>query len=331
MSKDAVLRLLLQETGYVSGEKMSRALGLSRAAVWKHISALREAGYEIEAKTNRGYRLLALPDTPCPEAIRPLLAGETLFSGEIHYLDQVDSTNSQLKRLAEAGAPHGTAVIAGEQTGGRGRMGRGFVSLANKGLFFSLLLRPGEWGAQSLTKITAFSAVAVSEAIFAVSGIAPQIKWVNDLLVEDKKLCGILTEMAVVGEMGQVAYIVIGAGINVHYQPADFPPAIRDRATSLSMLTDRPLSRAKLAAALMVSFARMYREGMEQPETYAARYRALSATVGRDILVLRQGESRPAHALGIDSDCGLLVRYPDGREETLAYGEISIRGVGGYI
>ena len=329
MSKEAVLKLLTQATDYVSGEGMSERLGVSRAAVWKSIRALREAGYEIEAKTNRGYRLLAAPDTPLPEAIWPLLASQN-FCREIIYLDEVDSTNSYLKRLADAGAGHGTVAIAGAQTGGRGRLGRSFVSLPGKGLFFSLLLRP-EGGPQSVTTLTAFAAVAAYEALTAVAAVEPKIKWVNDILVGDQKLVGILSEMSMVGEMGQVDYVVIGVGVNVHYRAADFPEELRDRATSLAMLTGEPVSRVKLAAAMIDAFAKMDGARGAQVENYVNKYRTLSATVGREVLVLRGAESRPAFAEGISPDCGLMVRYPDGAEETLYYGETSIRGAAGYI
>ncbi|MCL2369037.1 MAG: biotin--[acetyl-CoA-carboxylase] ligase [Oscillospiraceae bacterium] len=329
MSREAVLRLLTDATDYVSGEWMSERLGVSRAAVWKGISGLRGAGYVIEAKTNRGYRLIQVPDTPRTEAVLPLITASD-FCRELIYLDEVDSTNSYLKRLADTGAAHGTVVIADAQTGGRGRMGRSFTSLPGKGLYFSLLLRPDAVLQRSLTALTAFSAVAVCEAISAVCEVEPRIKWVNDILVGDKKLVGILSEMSMVGEMGQAEYVVIGVGVNVHYEATDFPGEIRERATSLSMLTGASVSRVALAAALVDAFARMY-DSLGEPADYVERYRGLSATVGREILVLRGGEAFPAFAAGIDDECGLIVRYPDGGEETLFYGQTSIRGDGGYI
>jgi len=330
MLKESVLRLLIGTEDYVSGERMSETLGVSRAAVWKSIRNLREAGYEIEAKTNRGYRLLDVPDTPLPESVRSFLTSGT-FCSEIIYLDEVDSTNSYLKCQAASGAAHGTVAIAETQTGGRGRQGRGFVSDPGKGLFFSILLRPDAAVTHSITALTAFAAVAVCEAVAAVAPVEPRVKWVNDILVGDRKLVGILSEMSMVGEMGQVDYVVIGAGINVHYTETDFPPELRGRATSLAMLTDRPISRIKLAATMIDAFARMYDACRTEPEIYVERYRALSATVGREILVIRGEESRPAYATGIRSDCGLVVRYPDGTEEVLHYGETSIRGERGYV
>ncbi|MCL2828722.1 MAG: biotin--[acetyl-CoA-carboxylase] ligase [Oscillospiraceae bacterium] len=329
MSKETLLQLLADRADYVSGEEMSQVLGVSRAAVWKNIRTLREAGYEIDAKTNRGYRLVSRPDILSAAAIRFQVVSKN-FCSEIIYLDEVDSTNSYLKRLAASGAEHGTVAVANSQTGGRGRMGRGFVSQPGKGVFLSVLLRPSTVPPETAA-LTAFSAVAICEAISAVSPVSPQIKWVNDIIVGDKKICGILSEMSMEAETGQVEYIVIGAGINVNYRAENFPAEIRNKATSLAMLTDEPVSREKLAAALIDAFARMYSQCFTQPEFYVARYRELCATVGRDILVLRGDERHPAHAIGISPDCGLMVRYPDGREETLHYGETSILGEHGYI
>ena len=329
MSKEAVLQLLTQADAYVSGEGMSEALGVSRAAVWKSIRALREAGYEIEAKTNRGYRLVSAPDTPTKAAVLPLVTSD--ICREMIYLDEVDSTNSHLKRIAADGAPHGTVCIAGTQTEGRGRQGRGFVSIAGKGLFFSILLRPDAAMTQSITTLTAFSAVAVCEAITATCPVAPCIKWVNDILVGDRKLVGILSEMSMVGESGQVDYVVIGAGVNVHYQAEDFPEEIREKAISLDMLTGASISRVRLAAAMVDAFANMYKNCHTHADRYVDRYRELSATVGREIRVIRGGVARTATATGITSDCGLIVRYEDETEETLHYGEVSVRGKHGYV
>jgi len=329
MSKEAVLRLLTGASDYLSGEAMSKSLGVSRAAVWKSISVLREQGYEIEAKTKWGYRLLSSPDTPSASAVGAFLKSQD-FCPEIIYLDEVDSTNSYLKQLAAGGAPHGTVVIADAQSGGRGRMGRAFVSEAGKGLFLSLLIRPKGDAARNVTTLTSLVAVCVCEAIEAISGVEPSIKWVNDILVDDRKICGILLEMSMVAELGQVDYVVVGVGINVHYQAVDFPAELRDRVTSLAMLTEEPVNRAKLAAELIDRLAQMY-DSLADPSAYIAQYRARSATVGREILVLRGDESHPAFAEGIGDDCGLHIRYLDGTREVLYYGETSIRGVDGYV
>lgn len=329
MSKEAVLQLLTQTDDYISGQGMSESLGVSRAAIWKSIRVLREAGYEIEAKTNRGYRLLQAPDTPTTAAVLPLVTSD--ICRKLIYLDEVDSTNSYLKRMAADGAPHGTVCIAGAQTGGRGRQGRGFVSTAGQGLFFSILLRPDGFMTQSITALTAFAAVAVCEAVSAVCAVEPRIKWVNDILAGDRKLAGILSEMSMVGESGQVDYVVIGAGVNVHYQTEHFPEEIREKATSLDMLTGTSVSRVTLAAAMVDAFAKMYENCRTHADTYTARYQDLSATVGREIRVIRGERVRPATAIGISADCGLIVRYEDKTEETLHYGEVSVRGKYGYV
>jgi len=329
MSNEAILRLLIETQDYVSGERICETLGVSRAAVWKRISALREQGYEIEAKANRGYRLLSSPDTPRAEAVLPLLQSKD-FCRQIIYLDEIDSSNSHLKQLAAVGAPHGTVVIANAQTGGRGRMGRPFVSEAGKGLFLSLLLRPDGESLRNVTTLTSLTAVCVCEAIQSLTGIEPSIKWVNDILVDDRKICGILLEMSMVAELGQVDYVVVGVGINVHYQAKDFPIELRERVTSLAMLIENPVSRAKLAAELIDRLGQMS-ASLADPTEYVARYRARSATVGREILVLRGDESRPAFAESIGDDFGLHIRYPNGEREVLYYGETSIRGMHGYV
>lgn len=328
--KEKILQILTQAQasgGYISGEEISQELGVSRAYIWKSISALRDLGYAIEAKTNLGYRLLALPKTASKEAVLPLLCpGAQAFCQEFIYLDEVDSTNSYLKRIAASGAAHGTVCIANAQTGGRGRLGRSFVSDPGKGLFLSILLRPEQnLPLQNLTLLTAFSAVAVCRGISRTVAVSPQIKWVNDILVEEKKLVGILSEMSMVGEMGQVDYIVIGAGVNVSYQLEDFPAEIRDKATSLDLLSKGHTSRAQLAANIIEEFAHMYETCITNGQEYVAEYRARSATIGQEILVVRGSSAQPAKAVDIDQNCALIVRYPDGKEEALQYGEVSIR------
>lgn len=333
----AVLQLLTQQDDYISGEQMSQTLELSRTAIWKGIESLRRAGYKIEARTRRGYRLSAMPDILQIDEIYAQM-NRTDFCREIIYLDEIDSTNSYLKRRAAEGEnlQHGTVVIANSQHGGRGRQGRGFASPKGQGLFLSVFLRAPGTSAASVTGLTAFAAVAVCQAIEAVAAVQPQIKWVNDVLVKDKKICGILTEMSIVGEMGLVDYIVIGAGINVRQQPADFPAEFRSRATSLLQHCKEPPSRNHLAAALIEAFADMYDVYLATPAAYAKylqQYRERSATIGREILVIQADpeNARRAQALDIDDDCALVVRYPDGKTESLRYGEASIRGTDGYI
>ena len=326
MGKDRVLDLLLNADSYLSGESMSRELSVSRTAIWKAIASLRTQGYEIEAKTNLGYRLLWTPDTPTKDAVLAHVQGRE-FCSEVVFLDEIDSTNTHLKHLAAKGARHATVCIANSQTDGRGRRGRSFVSSEQKGLFFSILLRPDKgMQAENLTRITAFSALAVCDALSKTVDVQAQIKWVNDILVDGKKIVGILSEMSVLGECGQVDYIVVGVGINVHYKQEDFPPEIKDTASSLAILTGKRIDRAKLAANLIDAFDVMYQQMQGDTTALVARYRTLSATIGCEIDVITADEKKPAFAKNIDENCALLVVYEDGREDTLHYGEISIRG-----
>ena len=325
MEKDTILSLLLQADDYLSGEQISQTLGVSRTAVWKQIKALRAKGYEIKAKTNGGYKLISLPDTPTQDAVFAKLQGKHLCP-EIIFLDEIDSTNTYLKQRAENGAKHGAVCIANAQTAGRGRRGRSFESKKGQGLFFSILLRPEEGTLpENLSAITAFAAVAVCDAIAKTVDITPKIKWVNDILVEDKKLVGILSELSLSAESGQVDYIVIGVGINVRQQAEDFSPEVRETATSLDILTGEYVSRVTLAANLIAAFDHMYQAQKRDAAALIARYRLLSCTIGRDIDVITATEKKMAYALDIDENCGLLVRYDDGEEDTLHYGEISIR------
>ena len=231
MSQQRVCRALQESGDYLSGQELSRTLGISRAAVWKAVEALRRQGYDIEARTGRGYRLIDAPDFLSRETVEQYLHRTR---ENLHVLETVDSTNSFCRRLALEGAPDGTAVLADCQTAGRGRRGRSFQSPAGKGLFFSILWRP-DCAPEELLPLTALSAVAVCRAIQRVTGVRPQIKWPNDLVLGGRKLAGILTEMSLEGESGHVSHVVVGIGINVHQQPEDFAGEVADIATSLDL------------------------------------------------------------------------------------------------
>lgn len=222
MEQESVLSLLMEAgEGYISGEAMSQRLGITRAAVWKQIAKLRQRGYVIEASTRLGYRLSAQPEPLEQERILELL-GDHPFRQHMIVLDSVDSTNNYLKLLAGQGAPHGTIAIADEQTGGRGRQGRSFASPKGVGLYYSLLLRPDCAPAEA-SHLTAMVAVAVCDAIEAAAGVRPGIKWTNDIILNEKKLVGILTEMSAEWESGTLQYLVTGIGINCNHQLTDFP------------------------------------------------------------------------------------------------------------
>ena len=234
-TKDRVL-LLLSEGQTVSGEELSRRLSLTRAAVWKAVEALRADGYVIESSTKVGYRLTGSPDVPTSGEIRRHTAG--LLDAPILYHAIVEgSTNQLAKGQALAGAAHGTAVIADRQTGGRGRFGRAFFSPPGRGLYLSYIARP-DWTAETLSLLTVYTAVAVCDAVQTVCELRPRAKWVNDLLMGEKKICGILTEASLEGESGRLEWAVIGIGINVN--GCEFPPELENIAGSLEMAAGRP-------------------------------------------------------------------------------------------
>lgn len=330
MSKQEILSMLRrQKEGYLSGETMSRALGITRAAVNKAVNALRQDGYEIESATRKGYRLLYSPDLLTEGEIRPWL--HTLHLGDpVLCFDSIDSTNSYLKKESLL-RPSGTVAVADRQTGGRGRLGRSFHSPSGTGVYLSVLLKPDIPPAHAST-LTACAAVAVCEGIQRASGLAAGIKWTNDLVLNNRKICGILTEMDVEGESGRLQHIVLGVGVNVNEQEGDFPEEIRHIAGSLAMAAGHPLRRGRLAAEIINSLDRMYADWLAGEGDYLNRYRATCVTLGKEVRVLRPGRpARDAFAEDIDDAFGLIVRMPDGSRETVTAGEVSVRGLWGYV
>lgn len=321
MGKREVLALL-RDGEYVSGEEISKALHISRAAVWKSVKALRSDGCAIVSAPNRGYCLhperthLLMPQIQRGLASCP-------WAGQVQLLEEVDSTNTRAKQLAAQGAPHGTVVIAGRQSGGRGRLGRQFSS-PNGGVYLSVLLRPQE-AASELLHLTAAVAVAVRRAISDCCDLQTDIKWMNDLLIDGKKVCGILTELATEAGSGMLEYAVIGMGINCNTRMEDFPEDVRSKAASLCSARGRTINPNELASALVRRLYEMDACLQTQRANYLAEYAAACITIGKDVLLLRGGESREAHALGIDAHGGLLVRYADGTTATVNAGEVSVR------
>ena len=250
MSRETVLSLLLAHPGeYLSGAAMSRTLGVSRAAVWKAIEALRQEGYEITSAPNRGYRLESAPDRVREGELSGHLAG-CLVGSRLLCLDTIDSTNTEAKRQAMAGAREGLVVLAEEQTGGRGRLGRSFQSPRGCGLYLTALLRP-QLPPIEVVDFTAWVAVAVCDGIQAACGVRPRIKWTNDIVLEGKKLCGILTEMGLENEINALQYLVTGIGVNVNQRPEDFSPDVRPIAASLFNVLGRPVRRSELAVQII--------------------------------------------------------------------------------
>ena len=329
MSKEQILSILKQNAGqYCSGEDISRTLGISRAAVSKAVANLRKEGYVITSATNRGYLLTESPDKLTEGTIRPWLKAQQL-GHRLICLETTDSTNNYLKRLALEGAEDGTVAVADQQTAGRGRLGRTFQSPPGTGVYISFLLRPKVMPEKAIN-LTACAAVAICDAVQAACGLRPQIKWTNDVLLSKRKICGILTEMSVEGESGALQYIVVGIGVNVNQALEDFPPELQDIAGSVAMAAGHPIDRGRLAAEIINAMDTMYAD-WQAGRWSVERYRSDCATLGREVRLLRNGQERTAIAEDVDDNFGLVVRYPDGTRETVISGEVSVRGLEGYV
>lgn len=328
MTKDLVLAALKKSNEYISGERISAALGVSRAAVNAAIKSLREDGYEILSSTNRGYLFVSSPDKlSFGEMLSVLPEGR---ASRVLCLESVDSTNNHLKALAHQGVPNGQVVIANSQTAGKGRLGRSFTSMPDKGIYMSLLFRP-DCSPSKISNITAWTAVAVSRAIERTCGIRTGIKWVNDLVVENKKVCGILTEMSVEAETGSIQHVVIGIGINVSHEAEDFPQDIREIAASLSMFTDKKISRASLAGAVIEELDKMAKDWPSGASEYLGAYRSCCVSTGKEVYLIKNGERIDAFSETVDENFALVVRFKDGSREAVSSGEVSVRGLYGYI
>ena len=316
-----ILKILEENRGTsVNGPKMAEELYVTRSAIWKKIKQLQSEGYHIEAAPNRGYLLLESNDILTAESITPYLLGKAAdFNLDVRK--SVSSTNTLAKEMAADGACQGYVLIASEQTEGRGRMGRSFYSPDSTGLYLSLILRPNLNLEDSLL-ITTSAAVAVAKAIEKLTGNDVGIKWVNDLFVNGKKVCGILTEASLNIENGGLEYAVIGIGINVN--TISFPDNLKSIAGSIfsSKPKDKPIT-SLLAAEVLNNLA----EAIESltDKTYLDEYKSRSFLIGQEIIVLKGNESLPAKALDIDDRARLVVEYQNRDQEALSSGEVSVR------
>lgn len=321
--KEAVLKMLKQGSPeFVSGEEICRSLNVTRTAVWKNIKALKEDGYKIEARSRAGYLFKSAPDIPYPGEIREGLVTR-VFGRKVYYYDSAPSTNVLARELAQKGAPEGALVITEEQTGGKGRLGRGWHSPRGMGLWFSLIFRPPAAPAQAV-QLTILAAVALTEAIRKETGIPVGIKWPNDLLFDGKKICGILTEMS--AEMERVNYLVIGAGINVSQSARDFAEEVRDTATSLFLALNRPVSRVKLLQSILESTEKWYDRWLAEGFTpVLGRWKELSVTLRRPVRIHSFNETWDGWAEDLDEEGALIVQMPDRSRRKVVSGEVSLR------
>ena len=262
-------------------------------------------------------------------AILSQLSPEYPWRDQLHYFSTIGSTNDHLKQMARQGAPHGTVLIAESQTNGHGRLGRSFQSSPDVGIYMSILLRPACLPGE-LMHLTCAAAVAMCNAIEQSAGFRPGIKWTNDLVYGKKKLGGILTELGF-GKSGTIDYAIVGIGINCCHRQEDFSPEIQDIAASLSMVTGHNIDRAKVAAAMMDALYRMDYDLLQKKAEILEQYRQNCITIGQEISLVRGEEVRHGTAIGVDDEGALVVRFPDGIVQTVNSGEVSVRGMYGYV
>lgn len=341
MMKTEILKLLRETDGYISGQQISEQFGVSRTAVWKVIRQLQDEGYRVEAVRNKGYHIAGSPDVMTKEELDSLM--KTCWAGRnILYYDETDSTNLRIRQAGEDGAPHGTLAVADRQTAGRGRRGRTWESPQGSSISMSILLRP-QIAPNRASMLTLVMALSTAEGIrkclesadaFQDGGVPEcipeiQIKWPNDIIIDGKKLAGILTEMS--SQIDYINHVTVGVGINVNM--TEFPSGIRETATSLRLECGRRIRRAPLIAAVMERLEENYEVFLKTEDLSGLleRYSALLVNRGRDVLIAGTGEEYLARAIGIDPTGELVVRREDGTVEKIYAGEVSVRGVYGYV
>lgn len=324
--KEKILELLKQADGYVSGQMICEQLNVSRTAVWKNINALKREGYQIDSVNNKGYRLISEPDLLNEMRIREYLQTKWLAK-KIIYLPVTDSTNTQAKKMGEEGAEHGTLVVTQCQTAGRGRRGRSWESPEGN-VYFTFLLRP-EVEISRASMITLVAALAVAKAVDDVTGLDSKIKWPNDVVANGKKLCGILTESS--SDLEYINYAVVGIGINVN-QTA-FPEEIAETASSLLLETGHTVDRGQLLGVFLNRFEQYYETFIQTEDMSGLRdvYNEKLVNCGREVKIIENDRERVLKALGIDNDGGLVVENSEGERESIISGEVSVRGIYGYV
>lgn len=325
--KSEILKMLRHTDGYISGQEICEKFQVSRTAVWKAINQLKADGYEIEAVRNKGYHIVDSPDKMTKNEIESLLttkwAGRKLFC-----YNEIDSTNLALRRLEEGDNVHGALAVADKQTAGRGRRGRVWQSPAGSSIYMSILLRPDIAPGQA-PMMTIVMAYSVAKAICKMTGLDAKIKWPNDIVLNGKKVCGILTEMS--AEIDFVHYVIIGIGINVNVE--HFPDGLCETATSLYIEGKKRVKRAGVIAAVFEEFENDYEEFVRKRNLggFMQPYNELLVNCEREVRVLQPGKEYDGVAHGIDEEGNLLVETADGEIHKVYAGEVSVRGIYGYV
>ena len=325
--KEEILRLLRSADGHISGQELCNRFGVSRTAVWKAINQLKETGYEIEAQQNKGYRLMAAPDLMTEAEIKSLMHTDWVAK-EVLYFDTIDSTNTKAQELAEKGYPSGTLVVADKQESGKGRRGRSWVSPSGTGIFMTLMIKP-DINPNNASMLTLVAALAVAKAITSVTGEEAMIKWPNDIVVNSKKVCGILTEMN--AQFDYINHIVVGIGINVHNE--SFPEEISQMASSLMIEAGgKRFHRAQIIAETMSYFEQYYDTFLKTQDLSALvrEYDELLVNRNKSVRVLDPKEPFDGKAMGITPKGELIVDTWESRK-LVSSGEVSVRGIYGYV
>lgn len=325
--KAEILKILKTQQEYISGQQMSEDLGVTRTTVWKIIKQLREEGYRIDSITNKGYQLLAIPDILTCDEIKPVLKTE-YFGADIYDYKEVTSTNKLAKIKAAEGAKEGALLIAETQTAGRGRLGKVWDSPEGTGIWMSIILRPPILP-QDVSGITLMAGLAMCQGIREITGLPAYIKWPNDVVINGKKVCGILTEMS--AEMERVNYVIVGIGINVNTK--DFPQELEEVATSLKVEGKQDYKRKDIVASTMIFFEKHYKECMKQGSIspILGQYKDLCVTLKNQVKIISKEETYEAIPVDINPAGALIVGKKDGTKEIITSGEVSVRGIYGYV
>lgn len=332
--KTKILTILKNSEKHVSGQNLSNQLGVSRTAIWKVINQLKEEGYMIEAVPNKGYRIVAYPDIITAEEIKSILRTKEIGK-EVLYYDMVDSTNTKAKQLAEQENTHGLLVIAEQQEMGKGRRGKNWNSQKGTGIWMSLIIKP-KIKPVSASMLTLVAALAVTKAIRQMgeqeenrNNLEAKIKWPNDIVVNGKKVCGILTEMS--SELDYIHHVVIGIGINANIEK--FPDEINHIATSLLLEGKKHIKRSQLVAFVLEAFEAYYIKFLktENLETMITEYNQWLINYEEEVKIIEENVTYTGVAKGITATGELIVILPDGTRKEVVSGEVSVRGLYGYV
>ena len=327
--KNKILKVLIdQKDGYISGENLSQMFGVSRTAIWKHIQTLKKEGYQIVSVTNKGYHLKRKSSDVDQIALDQMILNSGLIK-QVVYLDQVDSTNMEAKRMALSTHFHQSLIVAREQIMGKGRMGRSWLSEKDSGIWMSLLLKPS-LSPDMVSKVTLIAAAAASRSIEEETGLITGIKWPNDIVINRKKVCGILAELS--AELGHIHYLIVGVGINV--SQSVFEDSISDKATSIAIENQgKPVNRLNIIKKFVEIFEMYYNQFVNDGlyDSVVEYNIKKSVTIGEKVNITTHDRTRSAFAKTIDDAGNLIVTNENGEDEAIFFGEVSVRGINGYV